>query len=609
VRHHPGQRWEGRRRQAGRFGAPLVALLALVGLLVPLADAQNPIDRVSLQPTLDNIAAAAPHWGVELAGISYVDLRTGDTAALNGDAQMSFMSSSKFPWMVMATAHSGIAAVRPLAHPVFASSDNVAAGTAIDLAGGLNHVNNYWYPALGMTNSCHQRWGYGRYREYAGNCGYPSGAPFSARGHTFFNHNSPIDMTTFLSRFWRGEIPDLDAAERAALLEWSTWSFDEFNPWGDGTITGYLPPQTWPGVHHKIGWYFHPFLSASDIGIVNLPSATYALAIAAYGGHSTGHQADFLAWASCEIYRQASGDLDWSCGARKHTNRGGIGLNVAWSASPDGPFAPLEAGPAATLLAEATDRAYLEIDVFAVWAAAGNVEVTAPGGCGRTVRALVGGQRYRYRCEVPLAEAVRGPWYVTADSGGAGVASGVYDATFHRHDLVGMWQVEDPVAGSWIDAGGVELPAGSAGRWKLTVTNRGTISGRATATLAGRGLGDVRCGESGGATIAMTVPAGESREVVCTASVEAIIFVDAAREVLTVTEAPGVLTGSLGGDLDLAAVLPDGSPGAARQVVLEPLGATLLPPPAAAVARPVPATSPTTGTTTAPTTGAPAAIG
>jgi hypothetical protein len=270
--------------------------------------------KKSLGSLLEQLIGSAQNWGVQLSSISVEDLRTGEHWAVNGDQQMSFNSATKFPWAIMATATVGPAAVEPFASPVFVDSDNIAAGALIDLAGGIDHVNSYWYPTLGMSRSCLQRWDYGIPREFTGNCGYAPNPVFDlANGHAFYNYDTANDMTAVLSRFWRGRVPGLDAVGRARLLEWSTWPTADWGPEGHGTMTGYLPSWAWPSVHHKIGWYFDPFITASDVGIVDLPGTTYAIALAAYGGQSSAAQAQFLALASCEIYRSLNEDGAWSC--------------------------------------------------------------------------------------------------------------------------------------------------------------------------------------------------------------------------------------------------------------------------------------------------------
>jgi hypothetical protein len=260
---------------------------------------------------LAGLVADGGRLGVELTAVSVADLSTGERWNVNGDRQMSFMSSSKFPWVAMATAAAGVDATEWAAVATFEWSDNDAAYELIDLAGGLDQVNDVWNPAMGMVSTCHQHW-FGAW--YSGSCGADLSPPFDVRNHEFENHSTANDLTTFLSRLWRGQIPGLDDAGRAAVLDWSLLSADDFDPGGGSTISGYLPPAVKPGVHHKVGWDFDSYLSAADVGIVELPDRhAYAVAIAAYGGTDSAQQQHFLAWTSCELYRRLGNDPDWTC--------------------------------------------------------------------------------------------------------------------------------------------------------------------------------------------------------------------------------------------------------------------------------------------------------
>ncbi len=263
---------------------------------------------------LDQMAADGAGFGVDLTAISVVDLATGQRWQVNGDRQMSFMSSAKFPWVVMATANAGVDATEWAATATFQWSDNDAAAELIELAGGLDQVNDVWNPLLGMDRTCHQHW-FGAW--YSGSCGADLEPPFDVRNDEFTNHSTANDLTTFLTRLWQGQIPGLDDEGRAAVLSWSLLSSDDFDPGGDGTLSGYLPPAVQPVVHHKVGWDFDGYLSAADVGIVELPSGgAYAVAMAAYGGADSAKQQHHLARASCELYRRMAHDSGWSCPAQ-----------------------------------------------------------------------------------------------------------------------------------------------------------------------------------------------------------------------------------------------------------------------------------------------------
>jgi hypothetical protein len=271
------------------------------------SDAATPPD---VQSVLDEIGAAAQSYGVDLFGASVTDLRTGGKWALNGDQQMSFMSSSKFPWVAIATSVAGVDAVTEDAEEVFAISDNDAAARLIGLAGGLDAIDDWWYPALGRTSTCHQQW-FGD--SSSGECTPASSPAFDAAGLEFRNYSTADDMTEFLTRLWRGDIPGLSAGERAKVLQWSLLSPQDLDLEGDGTLTGDLPPDVRGHVYHKVGWDFDDYLSASDVGIVDVPGTTYAISLAAFDGTSSASQQQFLSWASCRVYVAMSGNTGWTC--------------------------------------------------------------------------------------------------------------------------------------------------------------------------------------------------------------------------------------------------------------------------------------------------------
>lgn len=302
--------------QAGLTDGPAAVTRSFAGAAQPevaaARDTEEPAPPrpADLDQVLAAVEAAAPRFGVQLVAVSVEDLRRGDRWQVNGDRQMSFMSSSKFPWVVMAVAAAGAAAAEAAAVATFTWSDNDAASELIDLAGGLDAVNDLWNPQLGMATTCHQQW-FGAW--YAGQCRPDLSPPFDVPGYEFLNYSTADDLTRFLARLWRGEVPGLDGPGREAVLAWSLLSPDDLDLGGDGTLTGYLPPALRSQVHHKVGWDFVGYLSASDIGIVDAPRATYAVAVAAFGGADSAAQQHFLAWTSCELYRSLSGDRWWGC--------------------------------------------------------------------------------------------------------------------------------------------------------------------------------------------------------------------------------------------------------------------------------------------------------
>jgi hypothetical protein len=292
-------------------------LLVVTALLVPWlagsslarpAGAAGPVPGV--QQALDAMVSQAGRFGIDptMVGVAVLDLQDGTSWSVHGDTKLSFMSSAKLPWVAFATAATGVDANQPDAHALFRWSDNVAAGRYIVRSGGIDNLAN-WYRAVGMDSSCTKTWGY--------NGLYASTACPAVLGR-YTNHSTAKDMNRLLAAVWDGTLPGLDAAERAALLQWSTWSLDAWAADGDGTITGYLPGTLWPTAHHKVGWYWgNGYSDASDTGIIELPDGrAYAISLAAHGGSSSATQAEFLAQTSCEVYRAYSGHAGWVCPAR-----------------------------------------------------------------------------------------------------------------------------------------------------------------------------------------------------------------------------------------------------------------------------------------------------
>src|SRR5687768_6490486 len=151
-----------------------LALLALVSCTPEVTREATDDTRVSsreapsasapMQETLDwlagEIAARSP--GTEIA-ISIEDLQTGARAQIAGDAVHVSASSAKAWWVAAALYGVGTSAVSQYARPIFASSDNGATGSAIDLV-GPNYVNTFMWDLAGMNASALTQWSYGRSR-------------------------------------------------------------------------------------------------------------------------------------------------------------------------------------------------------------------------------------------------------------------------------------------------------------------------------------------------------------------------------------------------------------------------------------------------------------
>jgi beta-lactamase class A len=180
------------------------------------------------------VAARSP--GTE-AAIAVLDLKTGEYAAASDAVRHVSASSPKAIWVAAALDHSGIAAMMPYAQPIFRDSDNDAAGSAIDLAGGANAVNVFYAGKAGMVDSALTQWFGNRT------------ATNSPRGLGDDNYFTAKDAVTFLSRLDGGTL--IGAAETAQLETWMTWSpRSGFGGWL-GTL---LPPGVRASLMHKGGW-------------------------------------------------------------------------------------------------------------------------------------------------------------------------------------------------------------------------------------------------------------------------------------------------------------------------------------------------------------------
>lgn len=249
------------------------------------------------------VAARSPGTS---AAIAVLDLKTGEYAAASDTERHVSASSPKAIWVAAALEHSGIAAMTPYAQPIFRDSDNAAAGSAIDLAGGANAINVFYAGKAGMLDSALTQWFGNRT------------ATNSPRKLGDDNYFTAKDAMTFLSRLDGGTL--LGATETAQLETWMTWSpRTGFGGWL-GTL---LPASVRTSMMHKGGWLppgccgdDATYNTLNEIGIVEVaPGHRYAVAILARRGTDwSGKQAPWVERASCVIYRAASGTPSTSLG-------------------------------------------------------------------------------------------------------------------------------------------------------------------------------------------------------------------------------------------------------------------------------------------------------
>jgi beta-lactamase class A len=247
--------------------------------------------------------AEARSPGTEV-GLAAIDLVTGEYAGANDEVMHVSASSPKAIWVAAALDHSGIAAVTPYAKPIFESSDNTAAGSAIDLAGGMNAVNAF-YAKAGMTKSAITQWYGGR---------VATSSPHAMGSDNYFTAK---DAVGFLAAIAKGTL--IGATETAKLEEWMTWSpRSGFGGWM-GTM---LPPAARPAMKHKGGWLppgccgdDAAYNTLNEIGIIDVPGGhAYAIAILTRRGTDWyGKQAPWVERASCVVYRAVASDPTIPC--------------------------------------------------------------------------------------------------------------------------------------------------------------------------------------------------------------------------------------------------------------------------------------------------------
>jgi beta-lactamase class A len=254
----------------------------------------------TLAEVVNGLAGEAPSVspGTEL-GIAVMNLSTGESAGAGDDVRHVSASSAKVMW-VAAAMHAG-AGVSDIGRPIFESSDNFLAGTAIDRAGGIDAVNDFYWNVVGMDHSITANWSFGRPR-HATEQGLLGGD----------NYFTPKNVITFLSRLDAGELVGDRTDELRGLMRLSPRA--GFGGW-IGTL---LPQAARAGVMHKAGWLpppeFAEYSTLNDVGIVQVPGGErYAIALLARHGVDFGVQGRFVERASCVIYRLISGDGALAC--------------------------------------------------------------------------------------------------------------------------------------------------------------------------------------------------------------------------------------------------------------------------------------------------------
>lgn len=259
-----------------------------------------PVAIGSLADAVAQLANEAPARspGTEL-GIAVMNLSTGEYAGAGDDVRHVSASSAKVMW-VAAAMRAG-AGVGDIAPGIFQSSDNYLSGTAIDRAGGIDAVNEFYWNVAEMDKSITANWSFGQTRR-ASNQGLLGGD----------NYFTPRNVITFMTKLDRGELVGDRTDELRTYMTWSPRS-----GWG-GWMGTLLPPAARSSMMHKAGWLPPPdyaeYSTLNDVGIVQIPGgARYAIALLARKGSNYSAEASMVERASCVVYRTLSGDTSLGC--------------------------------------------------------------------------------------------------------------------------------------------------------------------------------------------------------------------------------------------------------------------------------------------------------
>lgn len=265
--------------------------------------AVGPTDRTSRRSLGDTVRALVDEAGerspgTEL-GIAVRNLSTGEYAGAGDDVRHVSASSAKVLW-VAAAIHAG-AGVSDIAPGIFRDSDNHLSGVAIDRAGGLDAVNEFYAKAAGMERSLAANWSFGK-RRVASTQGELGGD----------NYFTAKDVVTFLSRL---ESRALLGDRTDELRTYMTWS--PRSGYG-GWVGALLPEAARAKAMHKAGWLPPPDYAAystlNEVAVVQVPGGhRYAVALLARHGRDYARQARFVERASCVVYRTVAGDGSLAC--------------------------------------------------------------------------------------------------------------------------------------------------------------------------------------------------------------------------------------------------------------------------------------------------------
>ena len=219
-------------------------------------------------------------------------------------------SAVKPLWAAAALEAAGVEEVRPLAYSALILSDNLAGGRLIDMAGGVDAVNDWTWNVADLSDTRLEAWRFEDPNRVAENF-----RPENPLG----NRTTMADLALFFARLYKGEL--LDPDESAALQQWLLDTSHTLNSPRDldGVLLDRLPREVAESSLHKAGWLRPNCCPAEyrqmiDAGIIVLPDESwYALAILSARGEFYDLTNQWVALASCQIYAFVAKDSDLVC--------------------------------------------------------------------------------------------------------------------------------------------------------------------------------------------------------------------------------------------------------------------------------------------------------
>ncbi len=248
--------------------------------------------------------------GVTVA-MAVIPFDTGVTSTWRGNRLFISASAPKAWWTAAALAAGREEEAAAWAPSVFRHSSDAAAGAMIDLAGGIDAVNDFTL-SMGMEDTAVMRWNAGRSRPRS--LLYPG--PLGGS-----NHVDATDAAAFYYAFGTRQVLDPELTDR--LARWLRWS-PRHGGIGDreaSTIPHALPAEVRDLVEQKGGWlrpweYSVPghLLGAGIVHPTN-GGPSYAVALMAAGGSHAAfvRMIELFRSVSCQIYVHVSGHDSWRC--------------------------------------------------------------------------------------------------------------------------------------------------------------------------------------------------------------------------------------------------------------------------------------------------------